>query len=206
MTEGLDETLDRSQELTRAGRHDEHLALMREALARHPGDLEVVIRAAAAHVVESPEQAAELAREAVEMSPEDPATLLRAAFVMFHVKRLDEARKLFVRATETAPDDFVLAGDLVYLGGQIFFAYGNDDKAEEFLKLAFDDQPEEPGRGFALAGLLEQQGEYERALEVVEKARRHRPDDELLEEQLVRLIIVVRGPEALPPEYSVSYE
>lgn len=94
----LDETLDRSDELTRAGRHDEHLALMREALTRHPSELEVVIRAAEAHVVEAPEQAAELAREAVEWAPEDPVTLTRAASVMFTVERIEEARKLFSRA------------------------------------------------------------------------------------------------------------
>ncbi len=98
MTRDLGETLDRSDELTRAGRHDEHLALMRETLLLYPGELEILIRAAEAHVVEVPEQAAELAREAVEWAPEDPVTLTRAASVMFTVERIEEARKLFSRA------------------------------------------------------------------------------------------------------------
>jgi len=206
MTEDLRETLNHSDELTGAGRHEEHLALMREALARHPGELEVVIRAAEAHMVEGPEEAAELAREAVKMAPDDPVTLTRAASVMFYVERLEEARKLLIRAMEGAPDDFILASDLVYLGGQIFFAYGNHDKAEEFLTLAFDDQPERPGRGYALSDLLEHQGEFARALEVADEALRHRPGDGALEDLQARLRFLVYAVEALPPGYAVRYK
>jgi len=131
MPRSLDETLTRSIELTRAGRHKEHLALIREALLLYPGELEVVIRAAGAQVVEAPEEAARLASEAVNLAPEDPATLTRAASVMFSVEQLEEARHLFSRATRTADDDFVLAFDLAYLGAQLAFAYGDDEKAEE---------------------------------------------------------------------------
>lgn len=99
----LGEILDCSDELTRAGRHEEHLELVREALARRPGELEIVIRAAEAHLAEAPERAAELAGEAVERAPEDPVTLMRATSVMLYTERLDEARKLFVRAGRSAP-------------------------------------------------------------------------------------------------------
>lgn len=206
MTDDLRESLDRSDELTRAARHDEHLALMREALSRHPADLEIVIRAGEASAVEAPERAAELVREAVKMAPGDPATLTRAALVMFYAKRLDEARKLCIRAMETATEDFALSFDLAYLGGQLFLAYGDQDKAGEFLQIAFNGQPETVGYGYALADLLERRGEYERALEVAEEAVRHRPGDEPLEEPRVRLRFAVHGVDALPPGYSVSYE
>ncbi len=198
MTRDLGETLDRSDELTRAGRHDEHLALMREALLLYPGELEILICAAEAHVVEAPEEAAELAREAVEWAPEDPVTLTRATSVMFFAERLEEARNLYIRAVRSAEDDFVLAGDLVYLGGQLSFAYGDEEKAQELFELAFDDQPKIPGRGFALAWLLDHRGEHERALEVVGEALRHRPGDQFLEELRVRLRGAVAGSDALP--------
>jgi len=198
MTGELRETLARSIELTRAGRHEEHLVLMRAALARYPGELEVVIRAAGAYVVDAPEEAAELAREAVKLAPEDPATLTRAASVMFYLGRLEEARELLIRAVARADEDFVLAFDLAYLSGQLALAGGDEDKAEELLQLAFDNQPETPGHGFALAGLLDHRGEYERALEVVEEALRHRPGDQFLEELRVRLRGAAAGSDVPP--------
>ncbi len=125
---------------------------------------------------------------------------------MFYTERLEEARKLFSRAARIADDDFVLAGDLVYLGGQLAFAHGDEERAKELFELAFDDQPEVPGRGFALAGLLDHRGEFGRALEVAEEALRHRPGDKPLEDLRVRLRIAVHGLDALPPGASVSYE
>lgn len=202
----LDEVLDRSTELTRAGRHEEHLALMREALVQHPDELEIVIRAAGAHIAEAPEEAAEMARAAVELAPEDPATLTRATSVMFYVDRLEEAREFFSRAARRADDDFVLAADLVYLGGQIVFEQGDVAKAQELFEIASDAQPESPGHGFALAAVLDQRGETERALEVAEEALRHRPGDLALEDIRLRLVVALYEVDSLPPGYTVEHD
>lgn len=209
MTVELGQTLTRSDELTRDGRHDEHLALMRDALAWHPGEVEVMIRAGGAHVVDDPEQAAELARGAVRLAPEDPATLTRAASVMFHVARLEEARELLSGAVRGAGDDFVLAFDLAYLTGQLAFAEGDLDNAEQLFRVAFDNRPEAPGHGFALAGLLYDRREHERAQEVVEQALRHRPGDQSLEGLRVQVRVALHGLDALddlPPGWSVTRE
>ena len=199
MTADLQETLTRSTELTQSGRHDEHLELMRDALAHHRDEPEVVIRAAEAHLVTEPEEAAHLATEAVELAPEDPGTLTRAAFVMFHVDRLDDTQKLFSRATAAADDDFALAFDLAHLGGQLVLARGDEAQALELFELAFENQPETATYGLTLANLLAQRGEHERALQVTEEALRHRPGDQLLEDMRLRLRIAIHGMDAVPP-------
>jgi len=107
VTNDLNQTLTRSAELTAAARHDEHLALMREALERYPEDLEVVIRAAEAHMLEAPERAAQLARDAVSMAPDDAVTLTRATAVTVQAGAVEDAGGFVARAARIVDADFV---------------------------------------------------------------------------------------------------
>lgn len=193
-------------ELAQAGRHDDNLTLLREALTRYPKELEVVICAAEAEVAEAPERAGDLARQAVRLAPDDPVILTRATSVLFYVGPLQEARNLFIRATRLADEEFVLAEHLVYLGGQIAFAAGDRVKARELFQLAFESDPAMAGYGFALAGLLEDQGERQRALEVTEEALSHRPDDSQLTELRSFLRVALYGLDALPPRATIRVD
>lgn len=177
---------------------------MRSALAQHPDELEIVIRAAGAHIGEAPNQAAELAERAVQLAPEDPSTLTRAAQVMLATARLDEARDLCGRASRSAGEGFTLAFDLAHLAGRVALGYGNEEKALELLQLAFDNQPETTGHASALADLLERRGEHARSLEVLEQAIRHRPKDRALDSRRVQLRVALYGVDALPPGYTAG--
>ncbi len=206
VTEDLDNILLRSNELAGAGRHEDNLALLQHALTRYPSELEVVIRAAGAHLSEAPDEAARLARAAVERAPEDPEILTRAAFVMLATDHEDETRKYFARAARLIDDDFVFAFDLVYLGGKLALKAGDKDKAEELLTIAFENQPESPGYGKDLADLLFECGEHQRALEVADKALQHRSGDQNLQDIQALCRVALFGPDALPPGYTLSRE
>lgn len=204
MAPSLEDILARSSELAREGRHEQHLALMRSALAQHPDEPEIVIRAASAHLAEAPDEAAELAGRAVALAPEDASMLTRAAGVMLATERLDEARDMCGQASRSAGEGFVLAFDLAHLAGRVALGYGNEEKALELLQLAFDNQPETIGHASALADLLERRGEHARALEVLERAIRHRPDDRMLDSRRVQLRVALHGLDALPPGYTAG--
>jgi len=195
----LDQTLERSDALTRAGRHDEHLELMREAVRRFPDQDEVLIRAAAAHVMEAPEEAARLAVRAVTLAPGDPAMLTRAASVAFALERYEQATAWVKDATARADGDFPLAFDLIHLGGKLAIVRGDDEHAEQLLRAAFEQEPETPGHAEVLAGLLEERGRPREALAVIDEADSRRSSSARLDTLRTRLRIAVEEPDNLPP-------
>lgn len=81
MTTDLEQVLERSDELARADRHQENLALLTDALGQHPDEPEVALRAAAAYHGEDDGQTERHARHAVALAPEDPIVLTRAGFM-----------------------------------------------------------------------------------------------------------------------------
>lgn len=203
---GLPDLLERSLELTREGRHDEHLELMRAAVGRYPSDLEVVIRAAGAHLEAEPARAEHLAERAVEMAPKDPTTLTRAAYLMFALERFDRSLELTRTATKHAEEEFALAFELVHLGGKLAAVRGEIEQAESLLRIAFENEPEAARHGEVLAKLLDGENRHREALTVVEEAVRYRPDDRGLEELRIRLRVILSGLDGLPPGYTVTQE
>lgn len=199
MAMGLEQVLERSRALSGADRNLENLALLRDALEEYPGESEVALRAAAAYYGEENDEAERLVRRAVTLSPEDPAVLLRAASMMLDLGRTDDALALSKEAGNYADHDFPLVFDLAHLGGRIALVCEEHEIAEPLLRVAFDNQPESFGHGRFLAMLLEAQERDEEALEVVEEALRHRPDDRDLELRRIRLRLTLFGPDSLPP-------
>ena len=200
MSSMLEQVLERSRELARAGLHAEDLALLRDALDEYPGEPEVALRAAVAYYGEDDAEAQRLARRAATLGPEDPVVLTRAASVMLDLGRTDEALELTGRARDHADHDFPLLADLVHLAGRIALVRGEYEKAESPLRVAFENQPESFGHGQYLATLLESQGRAEEALEVVEESLRHWPDDPQLDVQRIRLRLTLFGPDSLPSD------
>lgn len=199
MTTGLEQVLERSDELARADRHQENLALLTDALGQHPDEPEVALRAAAAYHGEDDGQTERLPRHAVALAPDDPIVLTRAGFMMLDLGLTDQALEWSRHAQERADADFPLVFDLVHLGGKIALARDEPEVAERLLRLAFENQPETLGHGRYLAALLEAQSRDEEALEVVEEALVHRPEDRDLDVRRIRLRFALFGPESLPP-------
>lgn len=200
----LEQVLERSRELARTDRHPENLALLREVIEKYPDEPEVALRAAAAYYGEDNDETERLTRHAVTLSPEDPTVLTRAASMMLELGRTDEALELSGQARNYADQDFPLLADLVHIVGRAALVRGEYEKAEPPLRVAFDNQPESFGHGQFLAMVLESQGRYEEALEVVEESLRHWPDDPKLDVQRIRLRLILFGPDTLLPGATVT--
>lgn len=190
------ELVERSLALARAGHDEESEGLVRAGLVRFPGAAEVHLHAgaAAADRGESAE-AKRLALRAVELAPEDPRVLTRAALLTFDLDEFGPAEKWSRQAANIAPDDFVLAANIAHLAGKLLYVYGKDEGAEEMLRMAFEDDPEMRGHGQMLAMLLEKRGRNTEALEVIAEALGHRPGDQELEAARER--ILAKGTAAL---------
>jgi tetratricopeptide (TPR) repeat protein len=146
-----------------------------------------ILTEAAERLASDAASAERLVREAVRRAPDDPYVLARAAGLMFALERYEEAQAWTRHAAARAPEGFELMGTLAHLTGKLALVRGDEDTAERFLRVAFEQDPELEAHGRVLAALLERLGRQDEALDVLERAVRARPDDEQLREALGRL-------------------
>jgi Flp pilus assembly protein TadD len=189
-----EELFEHSRELVAADRLSENAELLREAVGRFADDAVVLLTGAAAvFAVGSEDEARRYVRRAAELAWDDPGRLTWAASLMLNLKEFGEAKNLAVRATEIAPDDFELTGDLSFVMGRVALAFEQDEAAERALRSAFELEPARPGRAELLAGVLERTGRPAEAIEVLANALRHRPDDEALARARDRVLGAFQG-------------
>lgn len=119
----------------------------------------------------------EYVARAVALAPDDPAVLMRAASVRFDCGEVDAAWELALRAAALAKPHFVLGSNLLHLLGCILLVRGERDAAREALATAFEADPADLGHGRVLAEVYAEDGEREKALDVISIALEHRPDD-----------------------------
>lgn len=191
--EQIQQLLEKSSALAREGLHKENESLLREALQRFPNEPELCIRTALAIIEDSPEEAKELIRRTVTITPDDPWNLTRCASVMFYLEEFEQARSYVRRASENAPEDFEFAAGLAHLGGRLAAQQGNDAFAEELLIAAFEEEPESVPHGRVLAEFLAARGRLVEALEILSEAQHHLPDDESLKGLRAELLERARG-------------
>lgn len=202
----LKEIVQRSQHLVAQGRHADDLALLREAVGNYPDEVEIVLRAAFASVVDAPTEAVRLARRAGSLAPENPSGLMRSSSLLLDLGYLDEARDHCEQAIEAADDDFPAVYDLCYLAGRIAVADGDPEAAERYLAVPFGERPDIERYGLELGFLLESQHRWEEALVVVERALEHHPEDQELEALAIRSRVNLYGLDALPPGATLEPE
>ena len=176
----VERVIERSKALLDAERHEENEALMRAAVERYPEDADLAIFAAIAALARDPEGAKTRVRRAAALAPEDPGVLTRCASLMVSLDEFDDAENYAHRAFRSAPEDFVLMTDLVYLLGRVAFARGDHARAEKLLTVAFEEEPNAIGHGAWLAQLRRAMGKPTDALEVIDLALGHRPSDQAL--------------------------
>lgn len=158
--------------------YEENELLLRDALDRFPGEPEVMLSVAASKIYKDPERAQELIGEALEIEPADSELLTRAGLLMFWMERYNEAKELGRRAAENVTEDFTRIGGLGFLVGKLYLVAGEDEKALEPLRQAFEWEPEVYGHGQALAEQLMRRGDDEEAMAVVNETLARFPRDE----------------------------
>jgi tetratricopeptide (TPR) repeat protein len=176
--EHVDSILRASYDLAGAGRDEDNLRLLHDALERFPIDPELCLWAAACLSAAGDEdEAMRLVGRAADAWPDDPSVLTRAAAIAHGLDQVDELRDYLERANRAAPDDFERTVDLVYLEGCLAFHDERLEAAERLLRAAFETEPGTLGHGGALGRLYLRQDRVDEALAIVADALHRLPGD-----------------------------
>lgn len=178
--EGLEELIKRSSALGLEGLEKDQEKLLRDALARFPDSPSIHRHLAGIVFQRDLEEAKLLLRRAVELAPSDPWNLTLCGSLMFDLDEKDEAKECALRAERLADDEFGGWSVLSHLMGRIASFKGQTELAEKALRFAFEEDPTTPGYGRELAALYYNTERFNEALETVDDALRHKPDDEAL--------------------------
>jgi Flp pilus assembly protein TadD len=172
----LSAAIQQGRKLLAARKEQEAFAFLDEAVQRFPENGEIRLLYASVLLVIRPDDVAVEAAKAVELDPEEPAILLRAAHLMLNRGELETARAYAARANELARPDFVLMGGLENLNGLLAYFDGNYALAEEKLRSAFSMEP--ASRNFAkeLAVFLAERGRLAEAVSILDEALEHVKD------------------------------
>jgi Flp pilus assembly protein TadD len=162
--------IDRSRKLLLAGRHQENFEFLKTAVQRFPDDPEIRLLYATTLLEYRPDDVAAEAAKAVELGPDNPRILVRAAQLMFDRGDVESARSCALRANELAQPGFVLMSGLTNLNGLLAAADGEHDFAEERLRSAVESEPDNGPYAIDLARYLASRGRKGEALEVIDQA------------------------------------
>ncbi|HEX5525991.1 MAG TPA: hypothetical protein VFX44_02200 [Solirubrobacterales bacterium] len=169
-------------------RHQEAYEFLTQAVRQFPDEPELRMHYASSLLAVRPESAVPEIVTAVELGPDEPIRLTRAAGILFRMGQVETARSYAIRAKELAPPDFLFMPYLLNLDGHFAALEGKDAMAEEGFRLAVEQEPD--GETFAvdLAKFLNERNRQAEALEVINEAlpRTKRPEPlELLRSEIV---------------------
>jgi Flp pilus assembly protein TadD len=183
MTEenAVDKIIRESYRLLSEDRDREAVALLEAAMRRFPSDPEIRLTYATGLLALRPEDAPWQFAKAIELDPQDPVRLTRAAVMLFHLGELSAARSYGARAAKLVPPDFVFAPELANLGGLLAALDGDDALAEDGLRAAVEAEPNRESFARDLAKFLAERHRTEEALKVVDDALELTGDREKLE-------------------------
>jgi tetratricopeptide (TPR) repeat protein len=163
--------IDHGRQLRREDRDHETLQFFEEAMEQFPDSGEIRLLYGTALLLSSPRQGLSEIAKATEIDPTDPTLLTRAAHIMYSMKQLDHVRSYAKRAKELAPEDeFIFAPELLNLESNFAALDGEDDRAEECLRLAVKREPKIESLAVDLAKFLADRDRCEEALSVVDEA------------------------------------
>jgi tetratricopeptide (TPR) repeat protein len=162
----------RGRKLHISGHPEETFEFLDKAVQQFPDDPEIRLLYATILLVFRPEDVAAEASKAVDLGPDNPLILVRAAHLMLDRGDYEGARSCAARANELAQPGFVLKSGLIGLNGLIAALDGEDDLAEEMLRLAVKEDPAYSNFAVDLAKFLASRGRDDEALEVIDEALR----------------------------------
>lgn len=203
--EDFNRLVEQAQGLADQDRHAEAFALLQDALAQHPHDVQLLVRAALFSILGAPEETPRLSNRAANLAGEDPWPLIHASAALLAVGEVDKAHRRLVQASEIIPAESPALYSLLYMTGRVAVAKGELSLAERSLTPAFEAEPELLGHGLELARLLQTQQRWDKALEVAEKALGHHPDNEDLQCIATLARLALYGPDSLPPDTNIEW-
>lgn len=166
----LDRAISHAGRLLSERRDHENLEFLEEAIQRFPDNAEIRLLYATALLASQPDEVASEVVKAVDLSPNDPTILVRAASLMLNRDETEAARSYAERARELAEPNFVLEGGLARLEG-IFASFDNNyELAEKKLRFAVKTDPEFYTFVRDLARVLQARGRQAEAIEVIDQA------------------------------------
>ena len=169
----LAETIKRGQELLASKRRQETLDFLREAVQQFSDDPEIRLLYASILLAFRPEDVAAEAAKAVELGPDDPVILVRAAYLLLGRGEIEAARSHAARTKELVTPDFLFYPELLGLEGRLAVLDGDDDLAEERMRVALEREPSGEMLAFELAKFLADRAREEEALEVIDDTLNH---------------------------------
>jgi Flp pilus assembly protein TadD len=177
--------VDRAEALWAEARRDEAIEALRDLAERLPNESEVHLRLAPMLVVEGDYQgAATHARRAVELEPDDPNVLFRAAAkarwgdAAASRSYLEQAKAILAQTTDGA--FFPFDDEILHLEGVLAFDEGRPHVGLAYLERAAALQPHEVSVGGDLAQAYLHHGRVDDAIDVIREKLAHHPGDERL--------------------------
>jgi Flp pilus assembly protein TadD len=161
---------DRGLKLLAEHRHEEAYGFLREAVQQFPEEPEIRMHYAHSLLAVRPEDAVSEVKKAIDLSPDDPVRLTRAAGILFGMGHVDTASSYATRARELAPPNFPFMSDLTHLDGHFATREGNYELAEERFRSALEHEPTNEIFAADFARFLSEQGRRSEALAIVEEA------------------------------------
>jgi tetratricopeptide (TPR) repeat protein len=174
------ETVEWAKVLLLEERYEEYLEFLEEAVELFPDDPEVRIHYATALIASRPDEVALQAGKAIQLEPNNPWRLVRAASLLYDVEEFDAARSYVVHAAQHIPVGFEFAPELSNLGGNLAAQTGGDEFAEEALSAALEEEPDRRRFARDLAQFLADRERTTEALKILDEALRRNPQDSKL--------------------------
>ena len=155
---------DQGLKLLAEQRHEEAYRFLEGATRQFPDDPDIRMHYAHSLLAVRPEDAVPEITKAIELGPDEPVRLTRAAGILFKMGQVETARSYATRAKQLAPPGFLFMSYLINLDGHFAALEGLDELAEEHFRLAVEQEPD--GEVFAvdLAKFLSERGRREEAL------------------------------------------
>jgi HEAT repeat protein len=169
------------------GHDQEALEHFESAIQKFPEDASIQLSYATILLVFRPEDVVTEITKAVELAPDDPVILVRAAHLVFDRGKRDVARTWTCRANELAQPDFVLMSGLEHLNALFAGIDGEYDVAEEKLRSIVKIDPTFSSYAMDLARLLAFRGRQREAIAVIDESLKHVKDKDGLERVRARV-------------------
>jgi len=149
---------------------DDRIRFFTEAIRRFPDVAEIQLLYATTLLECRPDDVAAEAVKAVELGPDDPVILVRAASLLLNRGRPEVARSYVEHARKLVDSNFVLEDGLANLEGHFAAIDKQYDLAEQKFRFAVEVDPEFESFVRDLARLLQVRGRSKEAVEVIDQA------------------------------------
>jgi Flp pilus assembly protein TadD len=161
---------DRGLRLLAEKRYQEAHEFLAQAVQQFPDDPELRMHYAHTLLAVCPEQVVPEVVKAIELGPNEPIRLTRAAGILFKMGQLETARSYVTHAKELAPPNFMFMPDLIHLDGHFAALEEKDELAEENFRLAVEQAPNNASFAADFAQFLSERGQRAGALKVIDEA------------------------------------